>query len=134
MRTVILDANAVLRFLTNDLPSQASRIEKRFKQADQGKITFRIFPITTVEILFHLEKWYKFAKNEAVDKMLILFSPKWMEADDKEVILEALRVYREKKIDFVDLLLWSFAKRDGQKILSFDKDFRKLKPDLGLSP
>jgi predicted nucleic-acid-binding protein len=134
MKTVIADTNIFLRFLTNDVPSQAALVEKRFRQAQSGKLKLRILPITIVEILFHLEKWYKHPKTKAVEKIQNLFSPAWMEVDDKDVIFEALCQYEISNIDFVDILTWSCAKKSKERILSFDKDFDKLNPKLRLNP
>jgi predicted nucleic-acid-binding protein len=119
-----------LRFLTNDVPAQAVRVEKRFKEAEKGEIILRILPITVVEILFHLERWYGYSKDKAIEKVESLFRPEWMRVDDKNVIFEALNNYLEVNIDFVDVLTFSYVKSSDQQVLSFDKDYKKLTPNL----
>jgi len=134
MNTLLVDTNVVLRFLTNDIPSQAKKVEKRFKTAQEGKISLRILPIVVIEIIFHLEHWYKFKKVDACEKIKMLFSPTWMQLDEKVAIFESLEIYKTSNIDFVDLILWCIAKKDKQKILSFDKDYDKLSPKLRTTP
>lgn len=134
MLSVVADTNVFLRFLTNDIPSQAKSIEKRFKDTQEGKLLLAVLPITVVEILFQLENWYKFSKQEAVEKLMLLFSPSWLELEDKEAVFEAFAIYKESKIDFVDILTFSMAKKRNAQILSFDKDFDKLSPKLRLEP
>lgn len=134
MLSVVADTNVFLRFLTNDIPSQAKSIEKRFQDAQEGKLQLVILPITVVEILFQLENWYKFSKQEAIEKLILLFSPSWLELEDKEAVFEALALYKESNIDFVDILTFSMAKNRNSKILSFDKDYDKLIPKLRLEP
>lgn len=134
METAIIDTNIILRYLTNDIPSQAEKVKKRFQEAMIGKIQFEILPITMVEIIFQLENWYNLTKEETCKKLLALFSPDWMLIREKEIILEAVNIYRLKNIDFVDLLVYVTAKNDKKKILSFDKDFDKLSPAVRLIP
>ena len=57
-----------------------------------------------------------------------------MVVKEKEVIFEALNIYRLNKIDLVDLIIWTTAKNENKKLLSFDKDFDKLSPKIRLEP
>lgn len=134
MFSVVADTNVFLRFLTNDIPSHAQSIEKRFKEAQEGKLRLFVFPITVVEILFQLENWYKFSRQKAVEKLILLFSPSWIEVEDKDSVFEAFALFKESKIDFVDILTFSMAKKRNAQILSFDKDYDKLIPKLRLEP
>lgn len=134
MLSVVADTNVFLRFLTNDIPSQAKFIEKHFKEAQEETLRLVVLPITVVEILFQLENWYKFSKREAVEKLMLLFSPSWLELEDKNAVFEALALYKESNIDFVDILTFSMAQKRNVKILSFDKDYDKLLPNLRLEP
>lgn len=126
MITIVPDTNIFLRFLTNDIPGQARKVESIFRKASQGKIQLVIYPLVVIEIIFHLERWYKYNKQDAVDKVLSLLSPEWMEVVDKNIVFEALNLYKKSKIDFVDVLLYSFARTNNYRILSFDKDFDSL--------
>ncbi|OGG17986.1 hypothetical protein A3D78_05895 [Candidatus Gottesmanbacteria bacterium RIFCSPHIGHO2_02_FULL_39_14] len=134
MEKAILDTNIILRYLTNDIPSQAEKVKRRFLEASKGKIQFEILSITVVEIIFQLENWYTLTKEEASLKVLTLFSPDWMIVREKEIIFEAINLYRLKNIDFVDLLVFVTAKNDNRKLLSFDKDFDKLSPKIRMEP
>ena len=132
--TVILDTNIILRYLTNDVPSQAEKVKKRFQEATSGKFQIEILPITVVEIIYQLENWYNLTKEETCKKLLALFSPDWMIVREKGIIFEALNLYRLKNIDYVDLLLFVTAKNNKNHLLSFDKDFDKLSPKIRLEP
>lgn len=134
MKTIYADTNVFLRFLTNDIPAQSEKVERRFKQAQSGKFAIVVLHITIIEILFHLERWYKLSKKEATEKLAQLLSPSWITTDHKDAVFEALQLYTEKNIDFVDLLTWNITKEAKTKLLSFDKDFDKLSPNLRLKP
>jgi len=130
----IVDTNIFLRFLTNDIEKQAKRVEKRFLEAEKGTIELRILLITVVEILFHLERWYKYPKIKAIEMVENLFGREWMMVDEKDVLFSALGEYKKTTIDFVDLLTFYQAKMDERMILSFDKDYDKLSPSLRVEP
>ena len=134
MKSVLLDTNIILRYLTNDVPAQAEKVKKRFLEADEGKFQFEILPLTVVEMIYQLENWYELSREEACRKILTLFSPDWMVVKEKEVIFEVLNIYRLNKIDLVDLIIWTTAENENKKLLSFDKDFDKLSPKIRLEP
>jgi len=134
MKTLIADTNIFLRFLTNDLPSQAIRVKEIFYEAEKGRLRILVLPITIVEILYQLQNWYDFSKVSAVEKLMSLFSPGWIELDNKDRVIEALEKYKDINIDFVDILTWAMAKAQNVEILSFDKDFDKLTPKLRRKP
>lgn len=129
-----VDTNVVIRYLTNDVPQQADRVKQRLLQAKEGKLNLAITSFTIVEILFILQSWYKLTKDEAVTKLQTFISPDWIKVEKKKAVLGAFEFYKEKNIDFVDLLNFSVAKEDKAKILSFDKDFDKLTPKLRVEP
>ena len=132
--TLTADTNIFLRFLTGDIPKQAKAVEKRFKQAQAGQFKIEILHITIIEIVFQLENWYQLDKTEASDKLTQLLNPNWIVVKNKNTVLEALTLYKNHKIDFVDILTHTTSKKSDQKILSFDKDFTKLNPNLVLKP
>ena len=132
--TCYADTNIFIRYLTQDIPEQAEKAEKRFLQAKEGGITLILTSFTVVEILYVLQEFYKMDKNTAVAKLQTIISPEFIKVEKKEHILEALLLFKIVNIDFVDLLNWTIAKEDKAKILSFDKDFDKLTPKLRIEP
>lgn len=134
MKTLIADTNIFLRFFTKDILSQAEKVKHIFHEAEKGRVHITVLSITIVEILFQLEHWYKFSKVAAVDKLMVLLSPDWIDIDHKDNIFEALEKYKRVNIDFVDVLTWSMAKSKKAQILSFDKDFDKLQPSIRIEP
>lgn len=134
MTKVCVDTNALLRYLTNDIPAQAEKIENRLRQAENGNLEIYLFQINIVEVLYQMENWYKFTKKETAEKLFKLLKPEWFQVEAKQAVIEALKVYSETKIDFVDLLTWAKAFESGLQVLSFDRDFDKLSPKLRLKP
>lgn len=134
MPHLIVDTNVILRFLTNDIPSQANQVKTWLQKAESGSITLEILPITLIEIVFHLQNWYKLDKPEITHILTTFVQPKWIQVTNKPALIEALHLLPHHTIDFVDLLTYTHAKTKSAKILSFDQDFHKLSPTLHQQP
>lgn len=134
MTSAAIDTNCFLRFLMWDVVAQAQAIKKRFLRAKEGEINLLAFDFTIIEVLFQLENWYKLSKNEAVNKLVPVISPSWIQIENKTAMLLALDLYRTTNIDFVDILLHSVSSVRGIQVLSFDRHFDKLSPKLRLEP
>ena len=73
-----------------------------------------------------MEKFYEIPKNEIVDKLSRVLNIKGIVNPDKSEILAALVKYENSSADIVDRLL--AAKSSPQRVIvSFDKDFKRLK-------
>lgn len=49
-----------------------------------------------------------------------------LQVSDFELINEALRVYSERKLDFVDTLLYAYCKVRKYEVYTFDKKLNRL--------
>lgn len=134
MKTVFVDTDVILRYLTNDVALLAKRAKDWFQKAAKGKYNVLVLHITLVEALFLLEHWYKQEKRASIEQLLLFISPAWVIVPSKRAVEEALDVYKETTIDFVDLLTWTLAKEEGANIVSFDKHFDRLDPSVRVEP
>lgn len=134
MKQFLLDTNVILRYLTNDIPSQAEKVNNYLIKAKKSQIGIEVRKIIVIEVLFQLKNWYGLDRSEAADKLLTFFSPEWIGLEDKSLIFEALRIYKEKNIDFVDVILHLEAIKLGKSILTFDKDFEKFDFKVSRTP
>lgn len=121
MKQVIVDTNALLRFLLNDIPQQKKEVEKLLRQAKQNKITLCILPIVIFEIDFTLRKYYQFDKEKVIDKLESIVGTDYMQVEQKEVFFEVLKLYRVTNISFVDCFLLLQAESRGAELFTFDK-------------
>lgn len=134
MKQYLLDTNVILRYLTNDLPSQAEKVKSYLIRAKNDQISIETRKITVIEVLFQLKNWYGLGRSEAADKILTFFSPEWVILEDKSLIFEALRIYKSKNIDIVDIILHLEAMKLGKNVLTFDKDFKKFDSKINTTP
>src|SRR6266404_8497051 len=105
MDKIILDTNGFLRFLLNDIPEQSEEISKLLVKAKAKKIEIFVPQIIIFEIEFALNKYYKFPKAEIIDKLGVLFATSYLKIQDVNVFQEALRLFSDKNVDFVDCFL-----------------------------
>lgn len=126
MKKLIADTNIFLRFLQNDVPSQANEAEKYFELAAKGEIEIQVFSIVIFEIVFGLEKFYGKTKKEAAELVKKVVAAPYLKVEDKEVFIEALRKYQKFNASLVDIFLFYKAEAAGGTILSFDKHFKRL--------
>ena len=114
----LLDANAILRFLLNDIPEQAN--------ATANVIYYGAFTKEAViaEVVYVLSGVYKYDRNEIVEKILLLLE--LIEIENKEVVDFALNLFKSRSLDFVDCLLIGYKKVSGIDVFSFDKKLNKM--------
>jgi uncharacterized protein len=126
MDLLILDTNAFLRFLLNDIPDQAEEVSKILVKAKAKKIEIFIPQIVIFEIEFALDKYYKFPKREVVDKLEVLLSTPYLKIQDVDIFKESTVLFKDKNIDFIDCFLACSAKQRNCALFTFDKDLKKL--------
>lgn len=134
MTTAFIDTNAILRYLTNDLPDQANRVEKRLHEVQQGDLQLIVMPVVIVEVVYHLTHWYRLDRSNTAVIVRRFLSESGVVVQDEKIISKALELFAETTTDLVDLFLWGSAKSNKAKVLSFDQDFDKLSPKLRLVP
>ena len=122
-----IDTNIFIRFLTNDIPEKADACEHLFREAVEKNEKFFTTEMVIAEIIWVLESYYELPKKEVremVEKILItpfLFFPQ------KDLILNALTLYGDKNIDYIDAYNASVLKEQGiKKVYSYDRHYDKI--------
>ena len=121
----IVDANIILRYLLQD-------IEQFINQANEKIECHSIFIPNEViaEVVYVLEKVYKVERVHIFESLRSLLSYSNISVDDKNILIEAFRVYSEIKIDFVDSLLFAYSKVGGHTVFTFDKKLSQMLDEL----
>lgn len=117
---VYADANIFLRFILNDNQEMADF-------AEQLLTTQKVYMLHEVlaEVVYVLHGVYKNKRVVIAEKLISLLE--YVETDDKETIKQALLIYAETSLDFVDCILIAYGKTKNVQIATFDK---KLKNKL----
>ena len=114
---IIVDANIIIRFFMNDNIEQANKAEKILKEH-----TVFIPKEVLAEVIYVLIGVYKIPRKDVVDNLLLLISNPKIVVTDKEKIIEALKIFKNTNLDFVDSLLCSYSGTNA--IATFDKKLK----------
>lgn len=111
----MLDANAVLRFLLQDLEEQFQEVRSVIKR-DRCYVTLEVM----AEVCYVLEGLYQVSREDIADNFRKLnFDVTILNVD---VFLRALEIFdKPPKLDFVDCLLCGYKMERGIDIVTFDK-------------
>lgn len=114
---IIVDANIIIRFLINENIEQANKAEKILKDH-----TVLILKEVLAEVVYVLIGVYKIPRKDVVDNLLLLIGNPKIVVTDKEKIMEALKIFKNTNLDFVDSLLCSYSGTNA--IATFDKKLK----------
>lgn len=126
MKTYFVDANIFLRFILEDNKKLAKKAKEYFQKAKEEKINLIFTPEIIMEINYVLLKVYSVDKIKVIDYLSTLIKTPYLEIINRKILLNCLDIYQKYSIDFIDALLFSYAKENKSEVLSFDSDFKKL--------
>lgn len=125
--TPFVDTNMFIRFLTEDDPVQTDAAERFFKSVKEGKEQVQTSVLVIVEIVWVLESIFKKSKAEITDMVQKIINTPNLLVEQRDTLLQALEIYTEKNIDFVDAYHAAYLKFSEDAIIySFDQDFDKI--------
>ena len=124
MRSMFVDTNIFLRYLTADDAVKYEQCRELFKRAVDGKIVLLTSEMVVAELIWTLQSFYKVPKPEVIEKMAILTSTPNLVIPNSDLIAEALIVYSRNNIDYIDAYNAVFMRHHNTNdIYSYDADF-----------
>jgi len=118
---VVIDTNAVLRFLLNDNEEQSKQVGKIIEKFNC------IVPIEVItEVVFVLSKVYYYGREAICNKIKDFSNIKKTLLFEREVVCHACDIYANSNLDFVDCLIDGYTKIVGLNAFTFDKKLRKI--------
>ena len=130
------DTNLFLRFLTNDVPDQADKVETLLHRAGKGEVKLVTTGLVIAEIVWTLESFYQVPKADIQDKVLAILNTPGLEVENADLLLQAAVMYAEKNVDFIDAFnaAW-MMKQDVENAYTFDqKHFNRFEGITALLP
>lgn len=134
MKTFILDANVVLRFLLADVPNQSPKAKALFALAEEGGVRLRLSHVAVAELVWVLGSFFNFERAAVGTILRGLLLHKGVEIDEPAVILSALERFARVNADFPDCYAAALAASSATPITSYDRDFRKFTDVTCLKP
>ncbi|MEZ4526652.1 MAG: PIN domain-containing protein [Desulfobacterales bacterium] len=117
---MIRDANAVLRYVLQDIPEL---FEKSVGLIENSTI-FLPFEVIA-EVVYVLEKVYNIGRKDVSGTMIDIIAYPNIETVDREVMRYALHLFSQSGLDFVDTLLCGYCYAQKTEIAKFDKKLAK---------
>lgn len=112
----------------------AERAARLMHRAEEGEVLLILSPLVVAEMVWVLKSFYRRSATEIAQVLVPLLSADGLEVRDREILVGALELARDKNVDFVDAVLALEAVRNDEVVCSFDEtDFRRL-PATWLSP
>ena len=127
MKSLILDANVLVRFLVQDEPKQAAAAAKLMAEAQEGVCELLLDPMIVAETVYVLTSTYKRPRADVANLLLTIIRSPSIRSDQEEELVDALFRFRNTSVDFADAWLATRSAASGNAVTSFDKDLDKFK-------
>ena len=118
----MLDTNMILRYLLNDNQEMADKTEQYL---NFGNVSVTIEVIA--EVVYVLKGVYSMDRDIIADTIKGFLE--LVSCHEMDVLSLALDTYAERKLDFVDCVLYGYHAERGIEIATFDKKLLKLIAD-----
>jgi predicted nucleic-acid-binding protein len=121
-KRAVIDTNLLVRYLTEDDLSKANDVKRLLLKAAQEEIRLLIPSVVIAELVWVLQSFYKLERSEIVPLLNAILHTRGVEVSDKTVVSDAIAIYRDEAIDFIDAWIVAFAKAaEVQAIYTFDR-------------
>lgn len=121
-RRAIIDTNLLVRFLTEDDTAKANDVKRLLLKAAQGEVKLLIPSVVIAELVWVLQSFYKLERSEIVPLLNAIVHTHGVEVSDKSVVSNAIALYGDGTIDFIDAWIIAFAKAaDVRAVYTFDR-------------
>lgn len=116
----IVDANIILRYLLDDDPQFTAKATEIIER-ETVHAPFEVI----AEIVYVMQGVYNVPRIEICSTLGQFIELPNISTNNSPVLTEALRLYAQKGLDFVDALLCAYHRVDGHLIETFDKKLKK---------
>jgi uncharacterized protein len=122
MKACFIDTNLFIRYLTDDDPKKADRVDRLLDQAAKGEVRLVSAELVLAEVVWVLESYYQIKKARIAVMLRAILSTPGLEVFNGRIVEQSLQYYSNQNIDFVDAYIVALMQKhniDG--IYSFDK-------------
>ena len=121
----LIDSNIIIRFLVGDHEEHLIESTIIFEEIESGHLEVEILDVVLMEVLFVLTKFYDLPKADVVTDLKAILAMQGVINSNKVILFDALSLFVDKNVDFVDALICTKSKLQGYEWLSFDRDVIK---------
>jgi predicted nucleic-acid-binding protein len=132
---IFIDTNIFLRYFEREDELVYRKTERLFTEIVNGNVTGISTSLVIAEVIWVLGKFYSWDKEEICNNIELILKTPNIRFKERSILIEAVNLYREKNINFIDAYNYFFMRANGiDKIYSFDGDFDKLTDIKRLEP
>jgi uncharacterized protein len=122
MAGCFVDTNVFIRYLTNDDPVLADRVELLLDGAAAGAVQLVTTELVMAETIWVLEASYKLTNVQIAPLILGILATPGMEVINGDLVGRALIMYELQNIDFVDAYIAALMEKQGiRDVYSYDR-------------
>ena len=129
----LIDTNVVLRHVLNDDPTQTAAVQSVFDALRSGEKATLLLESVLAECVYILLHYYEVPKEEVVEKLDGVLRYPGIVNRDKHDLREALKLFGEHAIDFVDCILVAKARIAELELVTFDEKLKKMRENYLMS-
>ena len=123
--TAWIDTNVLVRHLTGDPPAMARRATRFLAAAAPGELL--LADLVLAEVVYVLESVYDLDRRAVAAAARAVVTFPAIAVDDPQLLLRAVEVYDNDRLDFAEAYLVASAERSGVRaVASFDKSVRRV--------
>lgn len=122
MTSCFVDTNLFIRYLTNDDPKKADRVERLLNEAAAGKVRLVTAEMVLAETVWVLESSYGLKSAEVAPLIRAILATPGLDVTNASLVARALEHYELRNIDFIDGYIAAVMEKQGiTELYSFDK-------------
>jgi uncharacterized protein len=122
VKTAFVDANVFLRYLTNDDPEKANRVDSLLDRAAAGEVRLLTTEMVLAEVVWVLESSFGLKNHQIAPMVKAILASPGIEVINGHFVARALDYYLSHNIDFIDGYIAAvMEKRKVADIFSFDR-------------
>jgi predicted nucleic-acid-binding protein len=123
--TAWIDTNVLVRHLTGDPPAMARRATRFLAAAAPGELL--LADLVLAEVVYVLESVYDLDRPAVAAAARAVVTFPAIAVEDPQLLLRAVEVYENDRLDFAEAYLVASAERSGVRaVASFDKTVRRV--------
>ncbi|HAK87638.1 MAG: hypothetical protein A2077_02835 [Nitrospirae bacterium GWC2_46_6] len=128
MSKAIVDTNILIRLIVQDDDLKKRACEKLLEKAKRHEVILYVLPVTILEIVWIMEKYYRLDKKSIKGFVVALLNTPDLKVEMEDVFRSAIEVYAEKNIKFADAVIAYWGMDKGlTAIYTYDeRDFKRI--------
>lgn len=136
MKSCFVDTNLFIRYLTNDDPAKADKVDKLLDDAAAGNLKLVTTEMVMAEIVWVLESGYSLKNSDIAPLVRGILATPGLEVINAALVARAVELYETVNIDFIDGYIAAVMEQRGiTELYSFDrKHISRIKKVVRLEP